>query len=105
MRLALQQEAELPPGTRDYEIRDNQGRLITVPDFAWPDLKLAVYCDGFAVHGNRDTLELDSRKRNFLVSHGWMVLSYWGRTILKDPGACARQVAQVYRQRGKHLHG
>jgi hypothetical protein len=72
---------------------------------AWPDGKLAVYCDGFAFHGNPDTLELDARKRNFLQSHGWVVLTYWGRTILKDPAACAKQVADAYRQRTLQAQG
>ncbi len=89
----------LPPGERDHEIRDDQGRLVTVPDFAWPDVRLAVYCDGFAFHGNRDTLELDARKRNFLQARDWVVLTYWGRTILRDPDVCAKQVGEVYRQR------
>jgi very-short-patch-repair endonuclease len=69
---------------------------VTVPDFAWEDVKLAVYCDGFAVHGNRDTLELDASKRNWLQSRGWVVLTYWGRTVLKDPDACAAQIGEVY---------
>ncbi len=99
LRAALEAISDLPAAERDHEVRDEENRLVTVPDFAWPDVRLAVYCDGFAFHGNQDTLELDARKRNFLQTRGWMVLTYWGRTILKDPGACAQQVAAVYRQR------
>ena len=90
---------DAPPSLRDFEVRDEEGRLVTVPDFAWPDVKLAVYCDGFAFHGDRDTLELDSKKRNFLQKKGWAVLTYWGRTILQNPDACAAQVQEVHRQR------
>ncbi len=100
LRAALAR-AGLPEPQRDHEVRDAEGRLVTVPDFAWPDVKLAVYCDGFAVHGKPDTLELDARKRNFLQTEGWAVLTYWGRTILRDPDACARQVAELYRQRAR----
>lgn len=53
---------------RDHEIRDEDDRLITVPDFVWKAQKIAVYCDGFAYHGNPDTLELDAKKRNWLQS-------------------------------------
>ena len=95
------QKNDAPPGERDYEIRNDEGRLVTVPDFAWPGVKLAVFCDGFAFHGDRDTLELDARKRNSLQKDGWAVLTYWGRTILRDPAACAAQVAEVYRQRAE----
>jgi len=98
LRRALEQIEGLPPEERDFEIKNEQGRLVTVPDFVWPDVKLAVYCDGFAIHGNRETLELDAQKRNFLQSRGWTVLCYWGRTILKNPDACAKQVGDVYKQ-------
>ncbi len=98
LRRALERLADIPEGLRDFEICNPEGHLITVPDFAWPDLKIAVYCDGFAFHGNPDTLELDARKRNWLQAEGWIVLTYWGRTILKDPDACARQIAAVVRE-------
>jgi len=84
---------------RDYEVKDEEERLITVPDFAWPAERVAVFCDGYAYHGNPDTLELDARKRNYLQTRGWCVLTFWGRTILRDPDACASQVAEVLRAR------
>lgn len=74
-------------------------RFVTVPGLAWLKIRLWGYCDGFALQGDRDTLELDARKRYYMVSHGSVALSYWGRTILEDPGACARQISQAYRQR------
>lgn len=79
-------------GQRDFEIRED-GRLITVPDFTWPELKVAVYCDGYAYHGKQQTLELDADKRNFLQTKGWSVLTFWDRTIWRDPESWARQVA------------
>lgn len=92
---------DLPPPVPQYEIRDGD-RLITVPDFAYPDARIAVFCDGFAFHGNPETLELDAKKRNWLQSKDggeWIVLTYWGRTILKNADACAREIADVYRRR------
>ncbi|MGQ9689311.1 MAG: endonuclease domain-containing protein [Desulfobaccales bacterium] len=91
----------MPEGKRDFEIRDDNERVITVPDFAWPEIKLAVYCDGFAVHVKPVTLELDARKRNFLQSQGWVVLTYWGKTILHDPQSCASQIEQIWKQKSK----
>jgi len=90
----------LPAPDREHEVRDPASNaLITVPDFTWADAKVAVFCDGFAVHGNRDTLELDARKRNWLQAHGWAVLTFWGRIILKDPTRCAGEVDALYRGR------
>ena len=78
---------------------EDTGQLITVPDFAYPDARIAVFCDGFQYHGDPETLELDARKRNYLQSKGWAVLVFWGRTINRDPDACARQVHEIYLQR------
>lgn len=85
---------------RDYEIRDeDSARLVTVPDFAWPDRKVAVFCDGYAYHGNPETLELDAHKRNFLQRQGWVALTFWGRTICKNARRCAEEVRQVLQSR------
>jgi len=102
--VALAEMQDLPPGNRELELRDDAGTLITVPDFAWEDTKIAVYCDGFAVHGNLPTLELDARKRNWLQRQGWAVLTFWGRTILRDPRRCAEEVASLWRSRRTMVH-
>lgn len=99
LRIALSKYDNLPQSLRDYEIKDDQGRLVTVPDFTWPDEKIAVYCDGFAVHGNRETLERDAKKRNYLQCRGWIVLVYWGKTILNSAEECAKQIYEIYQKR------
>ncbi len=92
---------DLPPPVPQHEIRDRD-RIVTIPDFAYPDARIAIFCDGFAFHGNPDTLELDARKRNWLQSKDggeWTVLTYWGRTIVRNAEACAREIAEIYRQK------
>ena len=98
---ALEEFKDLPTGLRDFEIKDEQGHLVTVPDFAWPEEKIAVYCDGFGTHGNIETLIKDAEKRNYLQCRGWTVLTFWGKMILKNPMKCAFQVYDIYRQRKK----
>ncbi len=83
---------------RDFEVREGE-RLLTVPDFAWPALKVAVFCDGYAYHGDPRTLELDAKKRNLMQAQGWVVLTFWGRTILKAPDDCAETVLRVLQSR------
>jgi hypothetical protein len=95
---ALRAVPGLPPPVPQYAVKDGD-RIVTVPDFAYPDQRIAIFCDGFAYHGNPETLELDAQKRNWLQRNGWLVLTYWGRSILKKPNACAQEVADVYRQR------
>lgn len=96
---AALQRLGINDGERDFEIWDEQGRLVTVPDFTWPDAKLAVFCDGYAYHGNPETLDLDAKKRNFLQARGWIAFTFWGRSIFKEPDLCAEQIHQVLRSR------
>jgi very-short-patch-repair endonuclease len=96
---ALRRASGLPEPVRDFEVRDGRGALVTVPDFAWAAVRLAVFCDGYQYHGSPETLALDAMKRNYLQRNGWVVLTYWGRTVLRDPGRCAREIAEVWRGR------
>jgi len=73
---------------QDFEVRGGVGRLLTVPDCAWPDLKVPVFCGGYAQYGNPHTLALNKRKRNQLQFMGWIVLTflgpnYSGQTLLR----------------------
>ena len=95
---AIRRVEGLPEPTAQVKICE-EGRLITIPDFAYEDAKIAIYCDGYQYHGDPDTLELDARKRNYLQSQGWAVLTYWGRTIMRDADTCARLVDEVYKSR------
>jgi hypothetical protein len=95
---AIRANPALPEPAAYFEVRDGD-RLVTVPDYGYPDRKIAIFCDGFMYHGNPETLEADAKKRNFLQVHGWAVLTFWGRTILRNPGACAQQIAAVYCRR------
>jgi very-short-patch-repair endonuclease len=91
----LDSRALLTDYQRDYEIRDEDGRLGTVPEFCWPDLKIAVYCDGYAYHGDYDTLALDAQIRTAIQVLGWRVLEFWGKTIRQNADKCAQQVQQL----------
>ncbi len=95
---ALRTISGLPEPVPQFEIRDGT-RLVTVPDFAYPEERIAIFCDGFAFHGDAATLQMDAQKRNYLQAQGWSVLTYWGATIQRDPAACAREVAALHGQR------
>ncbi len=88
----------LPEPVAQFEVRE-EDRLVTVPDFAYPDEKIAIFCDGYQYHGDRDTLESDSSKRNYLQTQAWTVLVYWGRQILKNPDRVVREIAAIYQIR------
>lgn len=92
----IREGGRLPEPVPQFEVLDKDGQRLTIPDFAYPDYQIAIYCDGFAYHGNRETLESDARKRNLLQAMGWIVLTFWGRQILRDPQACETQIWQCY---------
>jgi ATP-dependent helicase YprA (DUF1998 family) len=98
---ALNALTGMPAPTLQYEFRDerNGNRLVTVADFAYPDARMAIFCDGFQFHANAQAAEGDARKRNWLQGEKWAVLTYWGRTILRDPQACADEVHRIYSSR------
>lgn len=95
---AIRKNPGLPEPVSQFEYRSGD-KLITIPDFAFPDQKIAIFCDGYAYHGNAETLELDAKKRNEMQADGWIVLTFWGKTINKDAAACANEIFSIYRTR------
>lgn len=93
---AIRAGGRLPEPVAQFSYVDASGKQLTIPDFAYPDRKIAIYCDGFAYHGNREVLEKDAVRRNLLQSKGWAVLTFWGRQILRNPQACELQIWQCY---------
>ena len=95
---AIKLHGRIPLPTKQREFRSGD-RLVTIADFAYEDEKIAIYCDGFAFHSDKDTLALDAQKRNELQAQGWAVLTFWGKTILKFPDRCEEQIWRTYSQR------
>jgi hypothetical protein len=92
----------LPLPISQYDIKKSTGELVTVPDFAYPEARIAIFCDGYAFHANPKTLDLDAKKRNWLQTKQggeWLVLTYWGRTILRNSEMCAKEIADILKQR------
>jgi hypothetical protein len=93
---AIRNISGLPEPEKQFEVYDDRGRLVTIPDFAYPDKKIAIFCDGYQYHSPQDVLESDSWKRNYLEKEHWYVLVYWGRTIHRAADRCARQIGDLY---------
>jgi hypothetical protein len=54
-----------------YEILDEAGNLVARPDFAYPDLKIAIEYESFQEHTGKLALVRDSARRNAVVALGW----------------------------------
>lgn len=61
------------PFETQYQI-SLDGQLFLL-DIAWPELKVAVECDGWTVRSRaRGKFDHDRRRNNLLVTHGWIVV-------------------------------
>lgn len=65
-----------------------------IVDFAFPDEKLAVECDGSYWHGRPEQKVKDERKDSFLNKRGWRVLRIGENDIKASPEACAKLVQE-----------
>ena len=65
-------KSSLPRPERQFSVVAN-GRRYRL-DFAWPELRVAVECDGWSHHGGREKFEADQLRRSDLASLGWYVI-------------------------------
>ena len=88
------------------------GKFLTIPDFAYPEHKLAIYCDGEFWHGGfhhinqsfekmkegrvkesiKKTREKDAKIHFTLWNNGWTPLRFWQRAIEKTPEWVIEQI-------------
>ncbi|MGW4891007.1 DEAD/DEAH box helicase [Kitasatospora sp. NPDC004240] len=99
-RLAISLMATgVPKGQAQYSWGDRGStdgvpRPVTVADFAWPEHRLAVFCDGWEHHHTPERRAADKRKRDAMRDAGWTVLSYWGGQIVRDADKCTSEIKQ-----------
>jgi hypothetical protein len=94
---AMKRVPELEGVEPQYVIRDERGRIVSRADFAFPDLKFAVYCDGARWHLKHGRWRRDWRIRNRLQELGWAFNVFPGSDIKQDPVRCAKQVLNTHR--------
>ena len=68
-------------------------------DFAWPEERVAVECDGAVYARGRHTrgygFEGDCEKLNAATRQGWRVLRYTGGMLKRDPVGVVREIMEV----------
>ena len=77
---------------------------VTIPDFAFPDMRIVIYCDGYAPReGNREAFKRDRLQSRELQLAGWIVLRFAGSEINFDSemivDTIQRAIARRDRQR------
>ena len=72
---------------------------LTIPDFAFPSLQIAIYCDGYEFHSERDPFQKDRQQSRELQLRGWCVLRFAGREILNETDAVVRTIERAIRRK------
>jgi hypothetical protein len=88
-------EAGLPVPTSQLNINDRHGAWIGRVDFAWPEARVIVECDGFEFHDTRDSFERDRRRWSELTRAGWRVIVVTWRQVMTDPAYVVGLVADL----------
>jgi len=74
----------------EYPIRCRYGYVL---DFAFPDLKIGIECDGEAWHPEGNSH--DRKRDGYLKSHGWIMLRFKGNDIMNNIQQCINQCKEV----------
>lgn len=63
-------------------------------DFAFPEVSLAIECDGHEFHKSKGQRTHDAKRDRFFKTEGWQVLRFTGTEIHEDPEACASEIVK-----------
>ncbi|MEW6084205.1 MAG: AAA domain-containing protein [Chloroflexota bacterium] len=86
-----------------YIINGEGKSIISRADFAFPDIKYAVYCDGKQWHLNKDRWQRDWRQRNKLTELGWIFSVFTGSDVHNHTDECVSQIEKTYFSRLENL--
>jgi hypothetical protein len=86
----------------NWSLRGPDGREIRRLDYAWPELRIAVEYNGYAVHKGREAA--DANRIDDLRRRGWMVIVVEAED-LACPGRFEAALEQAFRQRGVDVSG
>ncbi|MBL8953235.1 MAG: type IV toxin-antitoxin system AbiEi family antitoxin domain-containing protein [Myxococcaceae bacterium] len=92
--------AKIPTPLPQYEVRDEQKRFICRPDFAWPEVSVALFCDSWEHHGSqRKRFELDPVQRNKLQVAGWRPVVVTDQRLLTDRAGFIEELRAILGRR------
>jgi very-short-patch-repair endonuclease len=89
--IRLLRAAGLPAPVRQHAVSAD-GRVIARLDLAYPEVLLAIECDGYRYHPGKAAWESDLRRRNLLTALGWRVLHFTWDDVERKPADVAGRV-------------
>ena len=84
---------------RSQHVIDYYDMPLTIPDFAFPKDKIAIYCDGYEFHADRGSFQKDRQQSRDLQLQGWSVLRFTGSEILNDTDSVVSTIQQAVKQK------
>ena len=83
---------------RQYEIKDALGRFVARVDLAYPDLMVAIECDGKKHHFGTNDWEADLERRSKLAALGWRVIHISWDMLVNRPQEVLRLLQEALGQ-------
>lgn len=93
--LRAMRAAGLPEPTKQLQIADERGQIITIADFAYPDSNLLIYVDGLAFHSSLHSRLHDARITRWLEQHDYHVLRFYATEVLRNPDQCVGDIEKT----------
>ena len=84
---------------RSQHVIDYYDIPLTLPDFAFPKDKIAIYCDGYEYHADKGSFQKDRQQSRELQLQGWSVLRFSGSEILGDTDAVVATIQRAIKQK------
>jgi hypothetical protein len=81
----------VPPAVPQFQVKDGDREVARV-DFAYPDVMLAIECESYEHHSEREDWVRDVRRYNELVSIGWGVICATSEDIA-NPSRLIREIS------------
>lgn len=89
----------LPQAAFQHRVLDDRGRFVARPDFAFPDLAVAIEVDGFEIHGTPAAMAADFVRQNALQALGWVVVRFTWHQVVREPSKVAAAIDADLRTR------
>ena len=107
---------------KGYRYRKQAKDILGKPDFTFKKYKIAIFCDSEFWHGKsweikkheiksnhsfwykkiERNIERDKEVNIGLSSHGWIVLRFWGKDIIKNTAKCIEIIEKVFETKNIH---
>lgn len=87
----------LPTPQTQLSVRGS-GRWIGRVDFAWPDHKVILECDGYGFHAAKDPFQRDRRRWSAITAAGWQLVVVTWFDVTRDPAYVLGVVREVLGQ-------